>query len=31
MPRPPIWYLKAVELFKGVTEEDMHQMVMGVL
>jgi len=31
MPRPPIWYLQSVELFEGVSEEDMHEMVSGVI
>ncbi len=31
MPRPPLWYLQAVELFEGVSEEDMHGMVAGVI
>jgi len=31
MPRPPLWYLKSVELFAGISEEDMHEMVSGVI
>jgi len=31
MPRPPLWYLKAVELFEGVSEEQMHEIVAGVI
>ena len=30
MPRPPLWYLKDVELFEGVSEEEMHSMVQGI-
>ncbi len=31
MPRPPLWYLRSVELFAGISEEDMHEMVSGVI
>ena len=31
MPRSPLWYLKSVELFAGVSEGDMHEMVSGVI
>ena len=31
MPRSPLWYLSAVELFEGVSEEEMHHMVSGVV
>ena len=31
MPRPPIWYLKAIDLFSDLTEEEMHKLVEGVL
>ena len=31
MPRPPLWYLKNVELFKGLSDEDMMQMLEGML
>ena len=31
MPRPPLWYLKAVELFEDVSEEEMHEIVAGVI
>ena len=31
MPRPPLWYLKNVELFKGLSDEDMMEMLQGML
>ncbi len=31
MPRPPLWYLQSMELFAGVSEEDMHRMVKNVV
>ncbi|MDP7246999.1 MAG: Crp/Fnr family transcriptional regulator [Candidatus Peribacteraceae bacterium] len=31
MPRPPLWYLKSVELFTGISEEEMHELVSGVI
>ena len=31
MPRPLLWYLSAVELFEDVSEEEMHQLVSGVI
>ncbi|MBU0458944.1 Crp/Fnr family transcriptional regulator [Patescibacteria group bacterium] len=30
MPRPPLWYLQSIELFAGISEEEMHEMVQGV-
>lgn len=31
MPRPPLWYLKNIELFKGLTEDEMKTLLEGVL
>lgn len=31
MPRPPLWYLKNIELFKGLSDEDMMEMLQGML
>jgi CRP/FNR family transcriptional regulator, cyclic AMP receptor protein len=31
MHRPPFWYLSSVELFEGISEEEMHEMVSGVI
>ncbi|MDP7477258.1 MAG: Crp/Fnr family transcriptional regulator [Candidatus Peribacteraceae bacterium] len=31
MPRPPLWYLKNVELFKGLSEQDMMMIMEGIL
>lgn len=31
MPRPPLWYLKNIELFKGLTDEDMMELLQGML
>ncbi len=31
MPRPPLWYLKNIELFKGLSEEDMMELLEGML
>ncbi|MBT3834744.1 Crp/Fnr family transcriptional regulator [Candidatus Peribacteria bacterium] len=31
MHRPPFWYLSSVELFAGISEEEMHEMVSGVI
>lgn len=31
MPRPPLWYLKNVELFKGLSDEDMMELLSGML
>ncbi|MBT4119459.1 MAG: Crp/Fnr family transcriptional regulator [Candidatus Peribacter sp.] len=31
MSRPPLWYLKNVELFKGLSDEDMMELLQGLL
>lgn len=31
MPRPPLWYLKNVELFQGLSEEEMMELLEGML
>jgi CRP/FNR family transcriptional regulator, cyclic AMP receptor protein len=31
MPRPPLWYLSAIELFEDIHEEEMHELVSGVI
>lgn len=31
MPRPPLWYLKNIELFKGLSEEEMMEILEGML
>jgi CRP/FNR family transcriptional regulator len=31
MPRPVVWYLSSVELFEGISEEEMHALVQGVV
>ncbi len=31
MPRPPLWYLKNVELFQGLSDEELGEILEGVL
>ena len=31
MPRPPLWYLKNIELFRGLSEEEMMEMLTGMM
>lgn len=31
MPRPPLWYLKNIELFKGLSEKDIMMLLEGML
>ena len=31
MPRPPLWYLKNIELFKGLSDDDMAELLKGIL
>lgn len=31
MPRPPLWYLKNVELFKGLSDDELGEILEGVL
>ena len=31
MPRPPLWYLTNVELFAGITEQEMMDLISGML
>lgn len=31
VPRPILWYLQSVELFSGIEEEEMHEMLQGML
>lgn len=31
MPRPPLWYLKNIELFKGLSDDDMAELLQGIL
>jgi len=31
VPRPPLWYLKSVDLFSGISHEELHELVAGIM